>query len=147
MSEMSERSSQVSQGLHARDDAAVLRVAALLAERPERRWSVGEMALRASMGRVLFASRFRAATGLAPGEFLKRCRLERAALMLAHLDESVAEVGVRCGWDSDASFSRAFKREYGLTPGAFRKAARVIGIERAARGAGNSIDDGGTRRP
>jgi len=56
----------------------------------------------------------------------RRIRLHRAAMMLVHEPAGLAEIAARCGYPSQASFTRAFRDAYGITPGAFREAGRDV---------------------
>jgi AraC-like DNA-binding protein len=53
--------------------------------------------------------------------YLNRRRLRLAAERLREGQQSVAQIGYAVGYESEAAFSRAFKRELGSAPGAFRK--------------------------
>src|SRR5262245_43937915 len=88
---------------------------------PERPWRVGELASLCAMSRSAFAERFRALTGDSPIRYLTRYRLARAATRLRTTDASLAEIGRRAGYESVFSFSRAFKRAFGVPPRAYRE--------------------------
>ena len=72
------------------------------------------------MSRSAFAARFRAVTGDSPIRYVKRCRLARAARDLRATQASVAQVALSAGYESEYSFSRAFKRGFGVPPGSYR---------------------------
>jgi AraC-like DNA-binding protein len=55
--------------------------------------------------------------------YLTRARLTQAARYLATSDRTVDDIARQCGYDSGAALSKAFKREHGLTPSAYRAAA------------------------
>lgn len=73
-----------------------------------------------------FARKFKAALGVAPMEYLRRARFERAQGLLIGSDESVGNIAAQCGFDDPAHFSRAFKKFAGFSPLEFRKHARVF---------------------
>jgi AraC-like DNA-binding protein len=73
-----------------------------------------------------FARKFKVALGVAPMEYVRRARLERAQGLLAASGESVGQVAARCGFDDAAHFSRAFKEFAGATPLEFRRQARAF---------------------
>ena len=63
-------------------------------------------------------------TGRALGGWIADMRMSRARVALEHTDLSVAEVGVSCGYDDPAYFSRAFRRAHGVPPATWRIATR-----------------------
>ena len=73
------------------------------------------------MSRTLFATRFRAATGQSLMRYLAKVRLGRAAGYLRTADLSIDTIAIRTGYGNNASPSRAFKRELGISPGAYRR--------------------------
>ena len=102
------------------------RIGAALAaihERPEHPWTVAGLAWRVGMSRSPFAQRFTACVGEPPLAYVFRWRMQRAADLLRRERTSVAEVASRVGYDSEAAFSKAFKRAMGMAPGAWRRDA------------------------
>jgi AraC-like DNA-binding protein len=110
-----------------RDQAEALRdpfaaaAVRLLHERPEHPWTVSELAGRVALSRSALSQRFRAATGESPRRYLMRLRMTRAAEELRIGDAPVYEVARRCGYDSEVSFSKAFSRALGVSPGRYRR--------------------------
>lgn len=90
---------------------------------PERPWTVEALGREAGLGRSAFAARFRAAVGESPMQHVTRWRVYTAARLLRDGDLPVAHVGERVGYESDAAFSRAFRRWTGASPGALRRAS------------------------
>jgi AraC-like DNA-binding protein len=84
-------------------------------------WTVEGLARTAGMSRSAFASRFKSVVGQAPLEYLTAWRVHRAVRLLQQRNVSISEVAERVGYESVAAFSRIFKRETGLAPGAFRR--------------------------
>ena len=64
---------------------------------------------------------FKYITGETLNEYVTRKRIEKSAADLIHTDHSITDIGYTHGFDSNSSFSRAFKRYYGCSPGRFRK--------------------------
>jgi AraC-type DNA-binding domain-containing proteins len=88
---------------------------------PARNWTVELLAREAGLSRSAFASRFKAVVGRTPLEYLTQWRIYRATRMIQRRGAALAEVSRNVGYDSPAAFNRAFKKETGQTPGAFRK--------------------------
>lgn len=98
-------------------------VAAMHAD-PGQEWTVEALARVALASRSGFAARFQAATGLTPGRYLTKLRVERAQRYLAQDDTSIATLARRLGYGSETAFGRAFRRHTGHTPSEWRRAAR-----------------------
>lgn len=90
-----------------------------------RPWTVDALAGTAMLSRSAFALRFRQQVGQSPLEYLTRWRMFKAAGLLRQPGRGLAEVAGAVGYESDAAFSKAFKRETGLAPGAWRQAWRA----------------------
>lgn len=86
--------------------------------------SLAELAAHAGVHPVYFARAFRQRYGCSPGEFLRRCRLERALDLLADVNLSLATIASGCGFADQAHFSHAFRRAHGLSPLAYRRLSR-----------------------
>ncbi len=106
-------------------DPQVARALERIHEHPEHPWTVASLAAAAGMSRSAFAARFGAVVGKPPMTYLAGWRLSRAAAVLRREDIAIAEVAARHGYESEASFSKAFKRAIGTAPGAYRRAART----------------------
>ena len=104
-------------------DAQVGRALALLHGEPDRAWTVEELARSVALSRSALAERFAALVGEPPIQYLMRWRLALAAQMLRASREAVVRVAERSGYESEAAFNRAFKREFGMPPAAWRRAA------------------------
>jgi AraC family transcriptional regulator, alkane utilization regulator len=103
-------------------DAQVGRALALLHAKPDRPWTVDELAREVALSRSAFAERFVALVAEPPIQYLMRWRLALAAQKLRSGRELIARVAERSGYESEPAFSRAFKREFGMSPAAWRKA-------------------------
>ena len=75
------------------------------------------------MSRSRLALRFKKLLGVTPMDYVTGWRMQRASEMLRSSRDSLADVAERVGYRSEAAFSRAFKRVFEQTPGAFRRAA------------------------
>jgi AraC-like DNA-binding protein len=102
-------------------DPRIEKAAALIRDQPTRPWTLPALAREVGMSRTLFATRFRAATGESPMRYLAKVRLSQAAGYLRTADLSLDTIAVRTGYGNNASLSKAFKRELGISPGAYRR--------------------------
>jgi AraC-like DNA-binding protein len=105
-------------GLRDPQVGAALRV---LHERPAQGWTLDRLAREVGMSRSSFTDRFTGYVGMPPMQYLTRWRLQLAARMLDDGNATVERVSAAVGYESDAAFSRAFKRYVGETPGAWRR--------------------------
>ena len=94
-------------------------------EDPARRWTVEELAGRASLSRAAFARRFTAQMGVAPLAYLTGWRMALARERLRDGDGGIAAVANELGYASEFSFAAAFKRHHGVAPGRWRAAAHT----------------------
>lgn len=94
-----------------------------------RGWSVEDLARSAAMSRSAFALRFRELLGQSPATYLAAARMDAAKALLARGDSTVTEVAHRLGYESDAGFSRAFRRHVGASPSQWRTAQRTAAAQ------------------
>ncbi|MGW4791312.1 AraC family transcriptional regulator [Nonomuraea sp. NPDC004297] len=104
-------------------DPAIGRALNAIHSDPGHRWTVESLGNHAGLSRAGFARRFSALVGQPPLAYLTWWRLATAARMLRESDVSVAEVAERVGYMSEFAFGTAFKREYGVAPGRYRRCA------------------------
>ncbi len=96
----------------------------LMHRAPEYRWTVAELAEELSISRSAFAERFKRITGRPPLGYLTWWRLQRAAARLRSGDiATLFEAARSSGYQSEAAFSKAFRREFGMPPGEVRRQA------------------------
>lgn len=82
----------------------------------DRTWTVAELAQEVGLSRSTFAEAFRAYMGAAPATYVTEERMKRAAQLLEIDSITLREVSVRVGYKLEASFARAFKQYYGVSP-------------------------------
>ncbi|GHB54490.1 hypothetical protein GCM10010377_51970 [Streptomyces viridiviolaceus] len=75
------------------------------------------------VSRSTLAARFKRSVGQSPVEYLTRWRLELAAHRLITTDQPLASLAQAVGYGSETALGLAFKREFGIAPGAYRRAA------------------------
>jgi AraC-like DNA-binding protein len=90
-------------------------------ERVENPWTVQALAVAAGMSRSAFALRFKELLGETPLEYLTNWRMYKATGLLQEDDKKLFEVAKSVGYDSDAAFSKAFKRVLGVAPREYRR--------------------------
>jgi AraC family transcriptional regulator len=109
---------------HALDDSRLERVIAFVEAHIEDDIGLDDLAGAACLSPFHFTRMFGRRTGLSPGRYLARRRLQRAESMLAATDMKIGEIALACGFSSQANFTRAFRRSTGTTPAAFRRSRR-----------------------
>ncbi|VVP68002.1 IS5 family transposase IS4811 [Pseudomonas fluorescens] len=102
-------------------DPFVGRALTLLHARPTEGWTAEALALEAGMSRSVFAERFTALVGQPPMQYLTLWRMHLAAQQLREGRGNVGQIGYAVGYESEAAFSRAFKRQFGMSPGMWRR--------------------------
>jgi len=84
-------------------------------------WTAEDLAKEACLSRSAFAERFTNTVGLPPMSYLTRWRMILAGQRLRESSETIAQIAAAVGYESESTFSRAFTREMGVAPGAWRK--------------------------
>lgn len=107
-------------------DKQIGRALALIHLDPARAWTVASLASEVAMSRSALSARFTARVGEPVMQYLARWRMHLALAQLKEDDAPLAEMASRHGYESEAAFSRAFKRWMGTSPGAVRAAARLV---------------------
>jgi AraC-like DNA-binding protein len=102
-------------------DGLVGRALGLLHERPAQAWTLRGLAREVGLSRSALAERFTHFVGHPPMQYLSRWRMQLAARRLADDDAKVSAVALDVGYESEAAFSRAFKRVAGVPPAGWRR--------------------------
>jgi len=105
-------------------DAEVGKTLALMHRNPAQPWTIASLAREAGLSRSVLAERFRHYLNEPPMAYLTRWRLQLGAQMLASTSYSVAQIASEVGYESEAAFNRAFKREFKVPPARFRSQSR-----------------------
>jgi AraC-like DNA-binding protein len=103
-------------------DRAVGRALNLMHGRPSHCWTLEGMAEEIGLSRSSLAERFSEFVGCPPMQYLTNWRMQLATGLLSGGNTNIAEIAERVGYESEAAFSRAFKRSLGLAPATWRKA-------------------------
>jgi len=92
-----------------------------LHKEPARNWTLDELARVAGTSRSVLAERFAHLVGTTPMQYLTQWRMLLAANLLARSTAPLARIAEDVGYQTDTAFSRAFRREYGAPPAAWRR--------------------------
>jgi AraC-like DNA-binding protein len=102
-------------------DRFVGRALSMLHAQPVHAWTVDELARKVGLSRSALGQRFSDLLGQPPMQYLARWRMQIAAHELLIGSKSLAAVAEQIGYESEAAFSRAFRREFGIPPAGWRK--------------------------
>jgi AraC-like DNA-binding protein len=108
-------------------DRYVGRALNLMHAEPTRAWTLQELAKEAGLSRSSFAERFAGYVGIPPMQYLQKWRLQIAASRLVDGGGSIAAIAADVGYESEAAFSRAFKRVIGASPADWRDSRTASG--------------------
>jgi len=87
----------------------------------EKKWTVEDLASAAGMSRSAFSGLFKDVVGVSPMDYVTQWRMTQAYRYLADEGISTLAAALRCGYESEASFAKAFKRVMGVGPGHARR--------------------------
>lgn len=102
-------------------DAKVGQALALLHREPARAWTLPDLARASGTSRTVLADRFAQLMGESPLAYLARWRLQLGARLLLTTNRKVLQVACDVGYESEAAFSRAFRRAFGAPPAQYRR--------------------------
>lgn len=102
------------------DDPVVEKAVTLIHGDPAFDWTTSTLATATSVSRATLSRRFATAMGLSPADYIAQWRMDLAAVRLRDTANSVEAVAAAVGYRSVPSFTRAFARDRGRTPGAYR---------------------------
>lgn len=102
-------------------DPIIGRALGLLHSQVARRWTTKELAQEIAVSRSAFAERFTRVVGEPPMRYLARQRFEQARHRLETTSDPITWISYDVGYESEAAFNRAFKREYGVPPASWRR--------------------------
>lgn len=86
-------------------------------------WSLESLAQKANMGRSSFAKHFNDMVGMPAMSYLSYWRMAEARFLLEHGEDSTQAIAEKCGYESEAAFRKAFKKQTGIAPGEVRRQA------------------------
>jgi len=101
-------------------DPYIGRALALIHHKLSEPWSAEALAAEVALSRSAFVNRFTSLVGIPPIRYLTVVRLQTARVSLRETSKTIAQLAHTVGYESVEAFSRAFKREYGLSPAQWR---------------------------
>lgn len=107
--------------LQALKDPSISLAIALIHRYVEKPWTVAKLAEQVCMSRSAFASRFKQLVGDAPLQYLTHTRMRKATSLLKNSQDNLTKIAQKVGYESEAAFSKAFKRCIGKSPGEYRR--------------------------
>jgi len=110
----------------------VARIKALLFSNLDRRLSIGDVAGQVGFSESYVRAAFKQRVGISLGQFILAVRLTHSAYLLSRTESKIGRVAEACGFSSQLSFSRAFKRSFGYSPREYRKHLDEVGTRRVA---------------
>ncbi|MEV0299032.1 AraC family transcriptional regulator [Nocardia sp. NPDC050710] len=102
-------------------DPAVAAALRAVHEEPARAWTVPDLSDIAGVSRATLARRFTMTVGEPPLAYVTRWRMLTAARLLRDTDAALGAIARKVGYTSEFAFAKAFKREYGMAPGQYRR--------------------------
>jgi len=106
-------------------DQQIGRALALLHAHPTEPWTIASLARRVALSRSAFAVKFTELIGEPPLRYLTRLRINTAAERLRLSDDKLNAIAAAAGYESVTAFTRAFRRNMGMTPGEYRAGRQV----------------------
>jgi AraC family transcriptional regulator len=100
------------------------RVLELINAKLHARLTIDALSREAGLSPAHFARAFKETTGRPLHQYLLMLRLQRGRLLLGEPDARISDISLRAGFADQAHFTRLFKREFGVTPGAYQRARR-----------------------
>jgi len=100
-------------------------VVSFMKKNSDKRTSIAELAALANLSQYHFIRCFKSAYEVTPQQYLTRLRLKKASLMLKRSQAPIADIAWECAFENESAFSRLFRKEFSMTPTAYRSRARA----------------------
>jgi AraC-like DNA-binding protein len=111
-------------------DSLVGKCLGLMHSRVDHPWTIAKLADEVGTSRSALSERFTSYLAEPPMTYLTRWRLQLASRNLTRTSKGVAEIASEVGYESEAAFNRAFKRQFGVPPARYRREQRISLNER-----------------
>jgi AraC-like DNA-binding protein len=112
------------------EDPAISAALTQIQQTPDTQWTVASLAGHAGLSRATFAQRFTTLVGEPPLSYLTWWRMTKAGQLLSRGDQPLSAIARQVGYQSEFAFSKAFKREFSMSPSAYRQqrkaGARIV---------------------
>lgn len=105
-------------------DARIGRALSCMHAEPGANWTLAQLAGHAGMSRSAFAAGFQQQVGQTPMHYLSEWRMLKARRLLETSRRSMGDIAEACGYQSESSFSKAFKKQFGSSPGMLRRSSK-----------------------
>lgn len=105
---------------------AVGRCLSVIHENPRRAWSMQNLSRASALSRTALVERFEAFLGTSPMRYVRQWRLYLASSALGTTAKPIAAISYDAGYGTEAAFSRAFSRAYGIPPARWRNTTRRV---------------------
>lgn len=119
--QMSDAEKNLVQTFPVMSDAALSRCLNAIHRDPHREWTLQQLASLSAISRSGLMERFQTALGTSPMKYLRDWRLYLASVRLKNTADSIARIAIEANYGSEAAFTRAFTRAFGVSPGAWRQ--------------------------
>jgi AraC-like DNA-binding protein len=108
-------------------DPHIGKALSLIHDQPAADWTIETLAKQSGMSRTVLAERFANLVGIPPMQYLAKWRMQIASELLSGGTANMASIAAKIGYESEAAFSRAFKKMIGVPPSAWRLGVRAEG--------------------
>jgi AraC-like DNA-binding protein len=105
-------------------DPHIGRAIALMHNQIGKEWTLSGLSGAIGISRAVFVERFTRLVGEPPNRYLRRVRMQRAAIQLEEGDESIIRIAESVGYQSESAFNKAFSKEMGIAPARYRRSHR-----------------------
>jgi AraC-like DNA-binding protein len=112
-------------------DKQIGRAIALIHDDPSRAWTLASLAEEVAMSRSAFATRFAELVGMPVMQYVTQWRMQVAMSLLKSDGARVSDLAARLGYQSEAAFSRAFKRFMGFSPSSVKRIPSLRSLDQA----------------
>ncbi len=102
-------------------DRNISRALSAFHKNPVIRWTLEDLAKIAGMSRTSFATKFTRLVSMTPGSYITHWRMQVARQVLSESDTPIIEIAEEAGYQSEAAFSRVFKKHFDMPPATYRR--------------------------